>query len=204
MKKLLIAALAAAALSFPDISQAKLIDQKKADFEAKHGQPVKLETLNLAPTFIDQFRPVMKKVMGDVNMYKTDFWPEDITKEQPILGYIGVWYSLGKVAAVWYPAISKDETIVRALEDALGTSDLESTYGLFTNTNSYRTSDFKYLADAGASWGCSSGISTTWRTPSDTLLRPSPNKWKPKPRSKVWTRASRISTVASVPRNFTN
>ncbi|MBV8175225.1 MAG: hypothetical protein JO151_11770 [Verrucomicrobia bacterium] len=139
-----------AILFIPALSQAKLIGQKKADFEATHGKSIKLEAL--APEIPNQryITQALPKVLGELDMYKTDFWPEDIIKQQPILGYIGVWYSLGKVAAVWYPDIGKDETIVRALEDALGTSDLSNEMGIFTNARAYRTTDYKYLADVYA------------------------------------------------------
>jgi hypothetical protein len=66
--------------------------------------------------------------------------------------YVGVLYSLGKVAAELYLNASKDETVMRALERSLGTSELEERNDLnplikLWEFRSYAPKDGKFAAD---------------------------------------------------------
>jgi hypothetical protein len=135
----------AALILIPVLSQAK-IGEKKADYEAAHGKPVKYATL------VQESEHTQWSVMKDWDMYESDFYPPAVQSERPVLKYVGVSYSLGKVAAEFYPGAGKDETVMRALQASLGTSDLEERNDLnpllkLWGFQSYATKDGKFAAD---------------------------------------------------------
>jgi hypothetical protein len=94
------------------------IGEKKADFEAQIGKPVKLSTV------FQDWPPHIQAVTKDWDMYKSDFFPPDVADELVVRKFVGVWYGLGKIIGVWYPSAEKDETVMRALKASIGTSDL--------------------------------------------------------------------------------
>jgi hypothetical protein len=125
----------------PVLSQAKIGD-KKADYEAAHGKPVKFSTIQTA-----YWSEEAREVLAKIDMHKSDFFPVDVQARDPVMQYKGVWYGLGKVIGEWYPAATKDETVIRALEESLGTSDLvEDFYPLARDQRAYRTEDYKFKA----------------------------------------------------------
>jgi len=134
------------------LAQAK-IGERKAEFEAQHGKPVKISTLGQV---WPDTPPHVLAVVKDWELYDSDFYPPDVAAEDPILKRVGVWYGLGKINGVWYPAAQKDETVMRALETSIGTSDLiENKYpkwGLM-GVPAYVTEDGKYYAYVIEGWG---------------------------------------------------
>jgi hypothetical protein len=140
-----IMALFCLALLFPTQSHAK-IGETKAELEARLGQPVKFSTISSAwfGTWIEP----MRAVFNDWDLYKSDFQPAEVRAENSALGYKGVWFGLGKVIGEWYPLATKDETVIRSLEESLGTSDLVENHNkkyVLSDCASYITRDNKYV-----------------------------------------------------------
>jgi hypothetical protein len=153
--KFMLVAIGAIAL-IPSLCNAKFIGMSKAEFEAKYGKGVKYSTLNnpwgvanWALPFYNDFN------IYESNLYKSDLWSPEEKAKNPYLKYMAVWFGLGKVAGVQYWGVGADESVMRGLDECLGTHDLEEGAHFNLGGPTYHSGDWKYqvVISPGASPG---------------------------------------------------